>query len=45
VIDEQGNHLQDNYVFELEVKPNASKDFKSASGKHSVKTFSGKRKT
>lgn len=44
IIDEQGNQIPEKYIFELEVKPNASKDFKSASGKHSIKTFSGKRK-
>jgi len=44
VIDSNGNQIQDCYVFELEIKPTTSKNFKSAGGKHSIKTFSGKRR-
>lgn len=44
VIDEEGNRITDCIVFELEIKPSASKNFKSQSGKQSIKTFSGKRK-
>lgn len=44
VIDEEGNRIADCIVFELEIKPSASKNYKSKSGKQSIKTFSGKRK-
>lgn len=44
VIDDEGNRIKDCYVFELEIKPRASKNYRSASGKYSVKTHSGKKR-
>ncbi len=44
VIDTNGNCINDCYVFELEVKPSASKNYESAGGKYSIKTFSCKRR-
>lgn len=44
VIDELGNEIIDVYVFELEVKPNLAKGYKTAGGKNYLKTFSGRRK-
>lgn len=44
VIDEEGNRINDCIIFELEIKPSASKSFRSKSGKLLIKTFSGKMK-